>query len=183
MRKRNLSSIMLIVLFLLPVFVGAFSIDSNLSVGEFYTAYRNADAGWRIEGSFTSSRDIEFFICDANNYTRWTRNESVLFFEHNEETTGQSFNFTIPYDSTWYVVFSNIESNSGASLAAELFYIDQTGSTHAQVTGIVQSAIVTPLLIGIIVAILSVCLLGIWLSRRSESQPAVKYEKILPKPG
>jgi len=182
MRKRNLSSVMFIVLFFLPVYVEAFSIDRNLSAGEFYAAYRNADSGWRIEGAFTTNSDVEFFICDANNYTRWTRNESVLFFEHDEETSGQSFNFSIPYNSTWYVVLSNIESNSGVSLDAELFYIDQTGITHTQVTEFVQSTIITPLLIGLLVAILSVCLLGIWLSRRSEAQPAVKYEKILPNP-
>ena len=182
MRRRNLSSAIFIVLFLLPTFVGAFSIDMNLSAGEFYVAYRNADAGWRIEGSFTTDRNIEFFICDADNYTKWIRNESASFFEHKEETSGQSFNFTIPYNSTWYIVFSNTQSTSGVSLVAELFYIDQIGTTHAQVTGMVQSAIISPLLIVILVAILSVCILGIWISRRSQAQPAVNYDKILPNP-
>jgi len=182
MRKKQLSSTMLIVLFLLPVFVEAFSIERNLGIGEFYAAYRTADAGWRIEGSFSVNNDIEFFICDAGNYTRWNRNESVLLFEHSEATSGQLFNFTIPYDSTWYVVFLNVQSNSDVSLTAEFFYIDQSGITYTEVTWITQSTIVTPLFIGFLVIILGVCLVGIWLSRRSDSQPAVKYEKILPNP-
>lgn len=62
MRKRELSSYTLLVFFLLPVFTQAFSIDRDLGVGEFYAAYRSADTGWRIEGSFSASNDIEFFI-------------------------------------------------------------------------------------------------------------------------
>ncbi len=157
---------MLLILFLLPGFVGAFSIDIELVAGEFYAAYRDAEAGWRIEGSFSANDDIEFFICDANNYTRWNRNESVLFFEHSEETSGKSFNFTIPYNSTWYIVFSNIQPFSGVSLEAELFYIDESGTTYTQVSWTAQSTIITPLFIGFALAILSVCILGIWFSRR-----------------
>lgn len=179
MCKRKLSIVMLLVLFLLPVFVEAFSIDRDLGVGEFYAAYRNADAGWRIEGSFSVNNDIEFFICDVNNYTRWNRNESVLLFEHSEETSGRLFNFTIPYDSTWYVVFSNIQPNSVVSLEAAFFYIDQSDITHTQVTWITQSSIMTPLFVGALFAILTVCLLGIWISRKKEQFPAVKYDKLL----
>jgi hypothetical protein len=183
MPKRDLSGAMLIVLFLLPIGAGAFSIDRDLSAGEFYSAFRDADTGWRIEGSFTANRNIEFFICDMNNFTSWTKNESVSYFEHSEATTGQSFNFTIPYNSTWYVVFSNIESDIGISLIAEVFYIDQTGSTQTQVSGFVQSTIITPLFIGLLVAILGVCILGIWAARRSDIQPAVDYGQILSNQG
>ena len=179
MRKKVLSSIMLIVLFLLPIFVEAFSVDRDLGIGEYYAAYRTADVGWRIEGSFSVDNDIEFFICDANNYTRWNRQDTVLFFEHSETTSGQSFNFTVPYDSTWYVVFSNVQQDNVASLEAEFFYIDQSDITHTQVTWITQSSILTPLFVGTLFAMLIVCLLGIWISRKKEQFPAVKYDKIL----
>ena len=181
MRKRELSSVMFLVLFLLPVFVQAFSIDRNLVLDEFYAAYRTASTGWRIEGSFSASRDIEFFICDEANYTGWKRQESVVLYEHSEVTTGQTFNFTIPYDSIWYVVFLNVH-RSVISLEADLYYIDQSDITHTQVTWIVESTVVTPLFIVFLLAVPIVCIFGIWISRRGESFPAVRYEKILPKP-
>jgi len=182
MRKREISSIVLLVLFSFPVFAQAFSIDRNLGAGEFYAVYRNADAGWRIEGSFSVNNEIEFFICDAGNYTRWQRHESAVLHEHSVETTGQMFNFTVPYTSIWYAVFSNVQSQDVTNLDAELYYIDQSDITQSQVTWTIQSSIVTPLFIGFLVAVLVVCLLGIWLSRRGESQPAVRYDEILPKP-
>ena len=182
MRVREIASIILTVMLLLPAIGQAYSIDRDLGVGEYFAAYREANIGWRIEGSFSVSRDIEFFICDASNYTRWIRNESVISFEHSETTSGQLFNFTIPYDSIWYIVFSNIHPTSIVSLEAELFYIDESGTTYTQVRWITQSTIITPLFIGLVLAILSVCIVGIWVSRRSEAQPAVRYEKILPKP-
>jgi hypothetical protein len=172
---------MLLVLFLLPVFVQGFSVDRNLGAGEFYTAYRNAETGWRIEGSFSVNRDIEFFICDEDNYTRWKRHETVILHEHSEETTGQTFNFTIPYDSTWYVVFSNVQAQSVNSLEAELYYVDQSDIVQTQVSWIIESTVVTPMLIGFLLVIPIVCLLGIWVSRRSEPFPAVKYNEILSK--
>ena len=182
MRKRVLSCVSLFVLFLLPVFVEGFSIDRVLGVGEFYAAYRNAEAGWRIEGSFSVNRDIEFFICDADNYTRWKRHESVVLHEHSEETTNQMFNFTIPHNSTWYVVFSNVQSQSVISLEANLYFIDQSDIVQTQVSWITESTILTPVFIGFLLLIPFVCLLGVWISRKSEQFPAVRYDEILSKP-
>lgn len=182
MHKKELSCIVLLVLLSFPVFAQAFGIERYLGVDESYVVYRNADAGWRIEGSFSVNNEIEFFICDAGNYTRWQRHESAVFYEHSVETTGLTFNFTIPYTSIWYAVFSNVQSQDVTNLDAELYYIDQSDITQSQVTWTVQSTIITPLFIGFLVAVLVVCLTGIWLSRRGELQPAVRYDEILPKP-
>ncbi len=182
MYRKGLSIATLLVLFLSPVFANAFSIDRDLGIGEFYTAYRDANTGWRIEGSFSASRDIEFFICDADNYTRWGRYQSVILHEHSEGTTGQTFNFTIPYNSTWYVVFSNVQSQDVNSLEAELYFIDQSDSVQTQVAWVSQNTILTPPLIGVLLLIPFICLLGVWLSRRGKPFPAVRYEEILPKP-
>jgi hypothetical protein len=173
---------MLLVLLLLPVFIQASSIGRALVAGEFYAAYRDAETGWRIEGSFSTSNHIEFFICDADNYTKWKRDESVFLYEHSEETTGITFNFTIPYDSEWYVIFSNAQSPSRTSLDAEIFYIDQEGIIQTQVSWTVQSTIVTPLFIGLLALFGAICLLSVWVSRRTEQFPAVRYDEILPKP-
>ena len=179
MRKRELSIVTFLVLFLLPVFAHGFDIDRDLGVGEFYAAFRNANAGWRIEGSFSTSHDIEFFICDESNYTRWKRHESVILYEHSEETLGQTFNFTIPYDSTWYVVF---HSQAVTSLESDLYYIDRSDTVQTQVSWKSQSTIIGPVFIGVLMVIPIVCLLLIWISRRGDRFPAVRYEKILPRP-
>ena len=181
MHKRELCSVTFLVLFLLPVFAQGFDIDRDLGIDEFYAAYRTASTGWRIEGSFSASRDIEFFICDEANYTGWKRQESVVLYEHSEVTTGQTFNFTIPYDSIWYVVFLNVQRGV-ISLEADLYYKDQADIAQTQVTWIIESTVLTPLFIVFLVAVPVVCLLGIGISRRGESFPAVRYEKILPKP-
>ncbi|MFW9834795.1 MAG: hypothetical protein ACFFEK_12420 [Candidatus Thorarchaeota archaeon] len=182
MRKRELSSVILIVLFLLPGFAYGLDVDKDLVVGTFYAAHREATAGWRIEGSFSTNYDIEFFICDEDNYTSWDRHQSVFLFEHSEETRGFTFNFTIPYDSDWYVVFSNVGSQGTISLEAEIHYIDQFDVDQTQITWFTQTIPVTPLLIGVLAMFSIVCLFGVWISRRSEEIPAVDYDKILPKP-
>ncbi len=181
MRRKILICFPFLILLVLPVFAQGFDIDRNLGVDEFYAVYRSADAGWRIEGSFSTSGNVEFFICDADNYTRWINNENVLLYEHSEVTTGQTFNFTIPYTSTWYVIFSNVQSLVVTNLNAELYYIDQSDITQTQVTWINESSIATPLFIGFFVAIFAVCLLGISISRKDSSFPAVRYDEILPK--
>jgi hypothetical protein len=173
---------MFLVLLLLPVFVQAFSIDRDLSAGEFYAAYRDANVGWRIEGSFSINFNIEFFICDEENYTRWERHENAFLYECSKKTLGKSFNFTIPYDSVWYVVFSNVPSKIDVSLKAELYYIDQSDTVQTQVSWFTRSTILTPAFIGFLLIVSAVILFGIWISRRGERFPAIRYEKILPKP-
>jgi hypothetical protein len=96
-------------------------------------------------------------------------------------TTGQTFNFTIPYDSIWYVVFLNVQRGV-ISLEANLYYIDQADIAQTQVTWIIESTVVTPLFIVFLLAVPVVCILGIWISRRGEPFPAVRYEEILPNP-
>lgn len=172
---------MLLVLVQLPIHAQAFSIDRNLDYGVFYAAYRDAIAGWRIEGAFSTNIDIEFFICDAGNYTSWVRNENAALCEHNEETNDCDFNFTIPHDSTWYVVFSNGRIDRSVDLEAELQYVDESGVAQTEVMWTTQSTIVTPLFIGFLFAIPVICVLGVWIARGRDSFPAVKYDKILPK--
>jgi hypothetical protein len=178
-----MSYVMLIVLFYLPIFTQASSVNRDLGIGEFYAAYRNASAGWRIEGSLSVNGGIEFFICDAENYAQWVRNESAILYEHNDETTDYGFNFTIPHNSTWYVVFANVQSNTIISLEADLFFRNQLGVAQTPILWTSQSTIITPTLIGFLIAISVICLVGVWISRRGEPFPAVKYEKILPRSG
>lgn len=182
MRKSFLSSLSIVILLLLPLFAQAFDIDRDMGVGELYVVYGNANAGWRIEGSFSADYDIEFFICDTENYSRWDRKQSAFLYEHDEETTGNIFNFTIPYDSEWYVVFSNIQLQSPISLQAEVYYIDQSDVVQTQVGWYSRNMLVTPLFIGILLIVPIALLIGVYISRKREPVPAVRYDEILSTP-
>ncbi|MFW9957830.1 MAG: hypothetical protein ACFFCT_07165 [Candidatus Odinarchaeota archaeon] len=181
MREKILLTIVLLGIFLLPMGVYAHDIDVNLGYGQFYTVHRNASSGWRIVGTFSAEITIEFAICDSGNYSRWLNNQTSLLYEH-IEATSHSLNFTVPYDDDWYVIFSNTNSAATINLHAEIYYIDQTGTTQTQITTYVQSSIVTPFFVGILVGITGICLLGIWSSRRKDRQPAVRYEELLSVP-
>lgn len=182
MKKAFVSFSILLVLFALPLPTRALSIDTNLQFGEFYGLYRDVDAGGRIEGSFTAVNAIEFFICDAGNYSKWVNNEAAVLFEHDEQTTTHAFNLTIQYDATWYVIFSNSLTTSNNSLNAEIRFVDQLGIEQTQVSVITQNLISTPVVIGFIAAGIGISILGIWWARRREPRPAVRYDEILSKP-
>ncbi|MHA1939269.1 MAG: hypothetical protein ACXABV_18950 [Candidatus Thorarchaeota archaeon] len=182
MKKATASFAILFVLILLPLPTRALSIDTNLNFGEFYGLYRDMDAGWRIEGSFTTANAIEFFICDAGNYSKWVNNQVAVLHEHRENAASHTFNFTIQHDAIWYVIFSNSKIASNISLEAEVRFINQLGVEQTQVDVITQNLISTPLVIAIVAAVIGICLLGIWWARRREPRPAVRYDEILSLP-
>ena len=174
MYKKELGVAALIILFLLPVAAQAFTAERSLVIGEFYAVYRNASAGWRIEGSFVTTDDIEFFICDEGNYTKWTQDETAVRYNYSESTLGELINFTVPYDSVWYVVFSNIEDRGVDSLGVEVYYIDQSDTTQTQVSWISQTPGFDYLLIGFVGALAVICLFGVWIARRGKSVAAIE---------
>ncbi|MHA2353848.1 MAG: hypothetical protein ACXADC_01630 [Candidatus Thorarchaeota archaeon] len=181
MKKATASFTILLVMILLPLPTKALSVDTDLYFGEFYGLYREMDAGWRIEGSFTAVNAVEFFICDAGNYSKWVNNQVAVLHEHDENTASHTFNFTIQHDAIWYVIFSNSKIASNNSLEAEVRFINQLGVEQTQVDVITQNLIATPLLIAI-VAVMGICILGIWWARRREPIPAVRYDEILSLP-
>jgi hypothetical protein len=181
MRKRIFFAIILLVFFLLPTGIQAHDIEVNLGYGQFYVVHRNASVAWRVVGDFSAERAIEFAICDAGNYSNWLNNQTTSLFEH-YEVADHSFNFKVPYDDDWYVIFSNTLSAATNNLNAEVYYIDQNGTTQTQLTTLVQSLVVTPFFVGLLVMVTGICLLGIWCARRKERQPAVRYEELLSVP-
>jgi hypothetical protein len=181
MRERIFVIVALLLFFLSPTLIQALDIDVELGYGQFCVAHRNANNGWRIEGTYLAESTIEFAICDVGNYSKWLNNQTPSLYEH-YEVTSHSFNFTIRYNGEWYVIFSNTYSSITTNLNAKDYYIDQFGTTQTQITMSIQSSIITPVLIGFIVIIAGLCLLGIWFSRRRERQPAVRYEDLLSVP-
>lgn len=64
-------------------------------------------SGEVIHGSYSSDgSSIEFFIVDEGNYSRWVDN---LTYDRHSYKHGVivSFNFTVPYNDTWYAIFHN----------------------------------------------------------------------------
>lgn len=169
MYKKELSTIALIVLFLLPVASQAFTTQRSLVAGESYAVYRDANAGWKIQGSFVSTNDIEFFICDVSNYTNWRAHEPVVRYNYSESTLGELINFTIPYASVWYVVFSPVGDRGVDSLEVEVNYVDQSDVTQTQVSWVSHNPELDNLMIGFagaLVAIGLIAVLGvIWKTR------------------
>jgi hypothetical protein len=160
----------------------ALDVNIDLNYGELFGVYRNAESGWRIEGSFEAVNGIEFFICDAGNYSLWIDRQTPILYEHNEQATAHTFNVTVPYNAVWYVIFSNAYITSNNSLEAEIRYIDQFGVEQTQVSEVTENLISTPLVVGFIVAGMVLSIIGIWWARRREPTPAVRYDEILSKP-
>ncbi|MHA2143407.1 MAG: hypothetical protein ACXADD_18160 [Candidatus Thorarchaeota archaeon] len=112
MKHRNLL-IGIIVVFAFSQLVqpaAAYDVDEWIDAGTYYAVYiDDARDGGTIEVDFTvtSGVDIEFFICDADNFDKWINFQSAYIYEHRDLTSFYTTTFTIPDDGTWYVVFSN----------------------------------------------------------------------------
>ncbi len=170
MNKKGLSVITLIILFLLPLASQAFTTEKSLVPGEFCAAYREADAGWRIEGAFVTTNDIEFFICDMSNYTAWRSQGTFVRYNYSDSTLGGLISFTVPYESVWYVVFSDIEVRGIDNMEVEVNYIDQSNVTQTQVSWISQSPEIDILLIGFVGVVAIIGFLGILIVLRKVSR-------------
>ena len=161
MHKKELSIITLTVLFLLPVASQAFTTQRSLVAGESYAVYGDADAGWKIQGSFVTTDDIEFFICDSGNYTSWRLHESVVRYNYSESTLSELINFTVPYDSVWYLVFAARADRGVDSLEVDVNYIDQSNVTQTQVSWVSHAPEIDYLLIGFVGALAAIGLIAV----------------------
>jgi len=64
-----------------------------------------AGAGTVISGSYEAYwGNIEFFLVDSGNYSRWSDGLSYSMYSYRNGKT-ESFNFSVPYDAKWYAVF------------------------------------------------------------------------------
>ncbi len=74
---------------------------------EYYIALT---AGETISGYFeteTDTQGIDFFICDAGNFTQWDLGYSASAYQIETNMHTNGFFFTVPYDDTWYIVLDN----------------------------------------------------------------------------
>ena len=161
MYKKELSVIAFVILFLLPIASQAFTVERSLVPGESYAVYGTAEAGWRIEGTFVATNDIEFFICDESNYTAWRLHDTSVRYNYTDSSLGETINFTVPYDEVWYVVFSNIQDRGVDGLEIEVNFFDQLNITQTQVDWISNTPEIDYLLIGLVGTLAIICLVGV----------------------
>lgn len=68
-----------------------------------------------LSGSFTATvggvtNDINFYVLDSENYGKFSGYDSYTAALQYQLTGGRTWTYTIPYDDTWYVVYSNTYS-------------------------------------------------------------------------
>ena len=84
--------------------------DQSISPGAYLYDTFILIAGEEISGYFETVSDaqgLDFFICDAANFTDWDLGFSATGFEVASNMHTYWFSFTAPYTDTWYVVFDN----------------------------------------------------------------------------
>ena len=74
--------------------------------------YSGCESGDSIYGDFevTSGGDIDFFICDQDNYDLYDTGHTASVYQKHDNWGSLTWSFTVPAAGTWHVVFSNADS-------------------------------------------------------------------------
>lgn len=100
------------MILLLPCCVRAdITIDVLLDEDEFYEIIVAASVGDVIVGNYTvidanSFAPVTFLILDHEGFMDWV-NESIYVFHEFRYRMSYEFDFPVPYDDTWHIVFWN----------------------------------------------------------------------------
>ncbi len=95
--------------------------ETNVTIeaGNWYLVYDPMTTGSTFSGYFEAHSEaqwIDFFICDEANKDLWESTGSASVYELLENWYIASFDFSIPYDDTWYAIFSNRDGSSSVTL-------------------------------------------------------------------
>ncbi|MBE0526629.1 MAG: hypothetical protein IH631_06775 [Candidatus Thorarchaeota archaeon] len=74
-----------------------------LTTGDVISGYFETD---------DNTMGLDFFICDAANFTQWVSNGTGTGYEINTDMHTLGFEWTVTYDDTWYIVLSNVGGSS-----------------------------------------------------------------------
>ncbi|MGY5860491.1 MAG: hypothetical protein RTU63_14060 [Candidatus Thorarchaeota archaeon] len=89
--------------------------DQNIAADDYSQFVIALTMGDVISGYFETDVDtmgLDFFICDAANFTVWDGGGSATGYEVNTNMHTLGFEWTVLYDDTWHIVFSNLGSSS-----------------------------------------------------------------------
>ena len=90
----------------------------TVPAGHWYKIFDNMTTGDVFSGFFqthSSTQGLDFFICDSANLALWESGYSATVHELNENMHYLGFSYNIPYDDTWYAVYSNYDGSSGVT--------------------------------------------------------------------
>ena len=73
----------------------------------FYWTQLDEDDVIYVDFEVTYGSDIDFFICDRENYDLWNDGQSATAHRINENVGSYSTSFSVPSDGEWLIVFSN----------------------------------------------------------------------------
>ena len=179
--SRFLPIIAVIVILLVPCFAQAdIAIDVWLDEDEFYEVVVAADVGDVIIGNYTvvdanSSAPITFLILDHEGFMDWA-NESIYAFHVFRYRMSYEFDFPVPYNDTWHIVFWNdprtptskhivgsVDHLTDVTTTTSITTSPTTPDTDENLT--IQLWIIIIGALGVMAAVL---ILLIWVVRRSE---------------
>lgn len=79
----------------------------QLSWYNYYWTYLYEDDEIHVSFEVTFGMDIDFFICDGENYDLWIDGQSSIAYRIADNVGSYSTIFTVPSDGEWHIVFSN----------------------------------------------------------------------------
>ncbi|MDO8055729.1 MAG: hypothetical protein Q6361_02605 [Candidatus Hermodarchaeota archaeon] len=143
--------------FVTTTYDGTFVIDP----GGWFIVYADRAEGYKaafdLEVIAGGNRDIDFFICDEENYDLWSSGYTASVYKLHENVVSYSSDFTYPHSDTWYFVFSNtfsVISSKTVQFTNDL-YQWQTIPTSPSFPGL------SPLLLIGVAITVSICIIGI----------------------
>ncbi len=93
--------------FVTNTYDGTFVIDP----GSWYALYAYRTEGYKSEFALqvtaSGNSEIDFFICDAGNYSLWSDGYTATVYKLHENIVSYGSHFVYPYSDDWYFVFSN----------------------------------------------------------------------------
>ena len=106
-------------------------IDTWVAANDHLNIYASRDGGTGYYGSFevTSGNDIDFFICDEENYNLWVNGQSASVYLLQQRIGSYSWSFRIPHTDTWHFIYSNEYSIVTSKHVVGDQYIDHTPPT------------------------------------------------------
>ena len=129
-------------------------IDIWIDALSFYVFYGNyeEDGVFYVDFEVTFGTDVDFYICDSSEYTKMVDGQSYYAYDIHENVGSLSTSFTVPYDDTWYIIFSNDDLLFRRHVEGSLSY-----SAPRDTSSIADTAIIS---IFVIMATVGICLLA-----------------------
>lgn len=93
-----------------------YDIPYRVVYGHKYWKYTRFGMDGYEFGDFRSPGDIEFFICDGDNYNRYRSGLEFEAYEVREHSSSDSLEFILPDDGDFYLIFSNDERMTTSQL-------------------------------------------------------------------